>query len=72
MKPAMANAGLQHGVELLLAAHRDNVDLAEQARQACNDAMPTIEQSRVLEKPGTVIGPYKLLQQIDEGGMGTV
>jgi serine/threonine protein kinase/tetratricopeptide (TPR) repeat protein len=24
------------------------------------------------EKPGTVIGPYKLLQQIGEGGMGTV
>ena len=22
--------------------------------------------------PGTVIGPYKLLQQIGEGGMGTV
>src|SRR5947209_16220002 len=25
-----------------------------------------------LEGPGTVIGPYKLLQQIGEGGMGTV
>jgi serine/threonine protein kinase len=24
------------------------------------------------EQPGTVIGPYKLLQQIGEGGMGTV
>src|SRR5206468_7695606 len=24
------------------------------------------------EGPGTVIGPYKLLQQIGEGGMGTV
>ena len=24
------------------------------------------------EAPGTVIGPYKLLQQIGEGGMGTV
>src|SRR3954451_25410660 len=24
------------------------------------------------ERPGTVIGPYKLLQQIGEGGMGTV
>ena len=27
---------------------------------------------RVSEQPGTVIGPYKLLQQIGEGGMGTV
>src|SRR5437868_2763482 len=26
----------------------------------------------VSEGPGTVIGPYKLLQQIGEGGMGTV
>ena len=25
-----------------------------------------------LERPGTMIGPYKLLQQIGEGGMGTV
>ena len=26
----------------------------------------------ITERPGTVIGPYKLLQQIGEGGMGTV
>src|SRR5205085_1865059 len=26
----------------------------------------------LLEAPGTVIGPYKLLQQIGEGGMGAV
>jgi serine/threonine protein kinase/tetratricopeptide (TPR) repeat protein len=26
----------------------------------------------VTERPGTIIGPYKLLQQIGEGGMGTV
>src|SRR5207302_8078980 len=31
----------------------------------------TIDQP-VAEAPGTVIGPYKLLQQIGEGGMGTV
>src|SRR4051794_17093686 len=26
----------------------------------------------VAERPGTVIGPYKLLEQIGEGGFGTV
>jgi eukaryotic-like serine/threonine-protein kinase len=29
-------------------------------------------ESLVLERPGAVIGPYKLLQQIGEGGMGVV
>src|SRR4029077_18634501 len=29
-------------------------------------------QSSIGEKPGAQIGPYKLLQQIGEGGMGTV
>ena len=32
---------------------------------------PTIERP-IAERPGTVIGPYKLLQQIGEGGMGVV
>ncbi len=34
-------------------------------------ASPTIDQP-ITEKPGTQIGPYKLLQQIGEGGMGVV
>jgi len=34
-------------------------------------AAPTIDQL-ITEKPGTVIGPYKLLQQIGDGGMGVV
>jgi serine/threonine protein kinase/tetratricopeptide (TPR) repeat protein len=35
------------------------------------DPSPTVDQLPV-ETPGTVIGPYKLLEQIGEGGMGTV
>ena len=35
---------------------------------------PTVDDRRpaAAESPGTVIGPYKLLQQIGEGGMGAV
>src|SRR4029079_11121637 len=32
----------------------------------------TVDMPASSEQPGTVIGPYKLLQQIGEGGMGTV
>ena len=32
----------------------------------------TVIPTQAAESPGTVIGPYKLLQQIGEGGMGTV
>ena len=39
--------------------------------QAPSPAM-TVDEQPVGEGPGTVIGPYKLVQQIGEGGMGTV
>src|SRR4051812_9359230 len=32
----------------------------------------TVESSRPSEGPGTIIGPYKLMEQIGEGGMGVV
>src|SRR5205814_1481479 len=32
----------------------------------------TVAAVPLRERPGTIIGPYKLLQQIGEGGMGTV
>jgi WD40 repeat protein/serine/threonine protein kinase len=34
--------------------------------------MATVDEAPVTECPGTVIGPYKLLEQIGEGGFGVV
>jgi serine/threonine protein kinase len=60
------------------ALRREVADLLEHHAQArgfleapANAPVPTVEQSPA-ESPGAVIGPYKLLQQIGEGGMGTV
>src|SRR5947209_20099782 len=36
------------------------------------DPCVTVDQAPVSEAAGTVIGPYKLIEQIGEGGMGTV
>src|SRR5262245_35071829 len=32
----------------------------------------TVDAPAPIERPGTVIGPYKLMEQIGEGGMGAV
>ena len=65
------DTNLRHNVEVLLAAHQEHVDLAEHGREAWNDVLPTLAQLPS-ELPGTLIGPYKLLEQIGEGGMGLV
>ena len=35
-------------------------------------AVATIDEAKITEQAGTVIGPYKLLEQIGEGGFGVV
>src|SRR5688572_21781420 len=36
------------------------------------DSAVTTDHRPIAERPGTVIGPYKLLEQIGEGGFGVV
>src|SRR5262245_1763127 len=54
---------LRRRVEALLTAHRD----------ACTDTFRSgTREPTEAELPGTVIGPFKLLHLIGQGGMGTV
>src|SRR5262245_39874895 len=59
---------LRRRVEVLLAAHREAGTAARQAGDEC----PMPRDVGGAQQPGNVIGPYKLIEQIGEGGMGTV
>src|SRR5947209_313735 len=62
------NPELRRSVELLLRAHdRAGGFLADSPAPLG----VTVDQPDP-ESPGTVIGPYKLIEPIGEGGMGTV
>jgi hypothetical protein len=72
-----ADAGLREHLRLMLAAHDAPQSLLDQpmatlaASSFRNGVSATVEQP-LTEAAGTTIGPYKLLQLIGEGGMGTV
>jgi serine/threonine protein kinase/WD40 repeat protein len=59
---------LRQGVEALLHAHQDSCGFLD----APDCALPSIDRPLADESPGAVIGPYKLLQAIGDGGMGAV
>jgi serine/threonine protein kinase/Flp pilus assembly protein TadD len=59
---------LRHRVEVLLRAHADANSLLDDPGQRL---VATVDES-MREGPGTVIGSYKLLEQIGEGGFGVV
>ncbi len=64
------DAALRERVEILLQAHTNPDSFLASPVHAVRVGA-TINQP-AFEKPGTQIGPYKLLQEIGEGGMGTV
>jgi serine/threonine protein kinase/WD40 repeat protein len=61
------NPALRAEVEALLRAHEQSGDLLDLPEELAVTA-----DLLACERPGMVIGPYKLLEQIGEGGMGTV
>src|SRR5262245_26467247 len=66
------DAAQREQLRLMLAAHATPQSLLDRPIDlACQAVAATIDQTES-EAPGTVIGPYKLLEQIGEGGMGTV
>jgi tetratricopeptide (TPR) repeat protein/serine/threonine protein kinase len=67
-KACGGDAELLARVKLLLDAHLGEDSLLDLPRA---ENTPTVDQP-VSERPSAQIGPYKLLQQIGEGGMGTV
>jgi serine/threonine protein kinase/Tfp pilus assembly protein PilF len=60
---------LRAEVDSLLQAHQDAGSFLHE-RHSGRDAI--LDQERIAERPGTIIGPYKLLEQIGEGGFGVV
>jgi len=67
-KACAGDAGLRQDIESLLSAY-DSGQFLESSAAAL---IETHEEEPVREGPGTRIGPYKLLEQIGEGGFGVV
>jgi serine/threonine protein kinase/tetratricopeptide (TPR) repeat protein len=63
------DAELRRRVETLLRAHDAPGAFLE---SPAADPAETIDEPSITERPGAVIGPYKLLEQIGEGGFGVV
>src|SRR5262249_23336866 len=62
------DAKLRHRMEALLRAHAEPDDILD----APDAAVATVDEAPIAERPGSRIGPYKLMEQIGEGGFGLV
>ena len=72
-----ADIALREHLRLMLAAHDAPQSLLDRPAQPLVASLPrkgvgpTVGEP-ITERPGAVIGPYKLMEQIGEGGMGLV
>ena len=64
-----SDVSLRSQIEALLAEHEQ---LASYLESPVAAGLRTLDEAPATERPGTVIGPYKLLEQIGEGGFGVV
>ena len=62
------NEKLRERVEALLAAHAQSDDILDAVEKTAR----TADFAPITEKPGSRIGPYRLMEQIGEGGFGVV
>jgi serine/threonine protein kinase/tetratricopeptide (TPR) repeat protein len=63
------DAGLRARMEALLRAHEEAGGFLRDT--SAERGSPTLDEPTP-ERPGTLVGPYKLLEQIGEGGFGVV
>src|SRR5262245_29050102 len=64
-----ADSVLRQRVDCLLRASEKAINFLNSPAPAL---VATVDEPPTGEGPGTVIGPYKLLEQIGEGGFGVV
>ena len=69
LQSACRDAAQRARIEALLAVHDHEHGFLEAPATGLD---VTQFEPRITERPGTLIGPYKLLEQIGEGGFGVV